>query len=81
MSDTPTKVVSAVPMAITAAGSATVGDQAGDSIAVILTWLTQLACKCEIPVTVTNAYHTLCVLAIVTGAMLVHIKFAKPQGD
>lgn len=76
----PMKIVSAAPLAITAVGSSTIGDQAGNAIADIFEWLTKLACHCDLPSTVVKGYHTLFVLIIVTIAMIIHIKLAKPQG-
>lgn len=75
------KAVSGLPLAFTAAGSAGVGDQAGTAISDILTWLTQLGCKCTLPPSIPSAYHTLAVLTIVTLAMLLHLKLAKGQNQ
>jgi len=79
MTDQPPKVpvlLGAKAMTMTAVGSSAAGDQAGNAMANIITWLISLACKCDPPAAVLGGIHTLCVMGVVGGACYAHYKFA-----
>ena len=74
MTDT---TVNPLPLVGTAVVSASGGDQIGNALADIVSWLLQLACHCTPPTSVLSAVHTISVAAIVFGACLIHIKLFK----
>lgn len=74
-------MTSFAPVALTAMGSSSLGDQIGDSMSVILIWILQLVCHCEPPPAVASAFHTLCVALTVLAALLVHYAYLKQKGE
>lgn len=67
--------------ALTAMGGSAVGDQAGDALSNVFTWLVSIGCHCPLPVGVIGAFHTLCVLSVTGLAIVGHYYFAKMKAN
>lgn len=80
MTDTSQKLPvtsSFAPIVMTGMGSSAIGDQLGDAISQLISWVIAVHCNCVPPDKVISSVHTICVVLIVSLAYTVHYLILK----